>query len=124
MKQAVSFKNAKKETNDDKSVEWEITQEGQTVGSVYLALENQEYSNAPCVNVNLKEKQKTEELYTAALKYTITHTYCNVPCEFLYMRYPLTNMLLKMACQNLGFDKDGDQYEVCGLMWQNMKIAL
>jgi hypothetical protein len=123
MKQATSFTNKKKEINNNKAVEWEITKGSQKVGSVCLELENQEYCDAPCVQVNL-ENQESEELYIEAFKHSIKHAYCNVPCEFLYTRYPLTDTTLEEACRGLGFEKDGDQYDYDGAVWQNMKLAL
>ena len=125
MKQAISFTNTNKAINKDKGVEWEIAQGDQTVGSVFLSLENEEYCDAPFVSVNLNPgQQETEELYTEALKHSIKYTYCNVPCEFLFIRHPLNNALLQAACQGLGFETDEDQYEYDGQSWQNMKITL
>lgn len=123
MKQATSFTNTKKVINSDKTVEWEITRGGHKVGSVCLELENQDYCDAPYVHVNL-DNNESEELYVEALKRSMTHTYCNVPCEFLYTRYPLTNTHLESACRGLGFEKDGDEYEDGVRVWQNVKIAL
>lgn len=125
MKQAISFTNKNTETIKDNGVEWEIAQGGQTVGSVFLELVNQEYCDAPFVKAHFNPKQRvTEELYTEALKHLMKYAYCNVPCENLYTRYTLTDALLQSACQRLGFEKDGDQYEFDGQLWQNMKIAL
>lgn len=123
MKQATSFTNTKKVINNDKTVEWEITKGGQTVGSVCLELENLQYCDAPYVHINL-DNNESEELYIEALKHSMTHTYCNVPCEFLYTRYPLTDTSLEEACRCLGFEKDGDQYNEGARSWQNVKIAL
>lgn len=109
-----------------KQLTWVIRVHDETIGIVWLRLENSEDIQAPSLYVLIgNTAHRTKGIGSAVIKDTIRYAYCNLPYEKLYSRYKTSNSTAEGLLRKLGFERDGDAYDdEQNNSWQNVKLTL
>lgn len=109
-----------------KQVTWAIRAQGETIGIVWLRLEDTDDIQAPSLFILIgNTSHRAKGIGSAVIKDTIRYAYCNLPYEKLYSRYLTSNNTAEGLLRKLGFERDGDAYDDAqGQAWQNVKITL
>ena len=112
--------------DERKQLTWAIRVGDQTVGIVWLRLEDTQDIQAPSMYILIgNTAHRTKGIGSAVIKDTIRYAYCNLPYEKLYSRYLTSNSTAEGLLRKLGFERDGDAYDdEEGNAWQNVKITL
>lgn len=109
-----------------KKISWTLLFDGAAKGSMWIDLQDSEYTTVPCLCLQLSNNDEVnQDSAKACIKGAIKYAYCNLPYTALYSRYQTRHQVMAETHRLLEFEKDGDSYLDNGnLEWQNTKLVL